>query len=296
MGPNQRSAAAKAGLLVHVAGDGQHRVVGRVPGAEEAGHILQAGRVEVRHRADGRVVVRMVGREHRGHQLLVERAVGPVVVALALLVLDHFPLVVQVLLGQRVEQRGHPVRLQPQAQVQLVRRQRLEVVGAVEERGRVVDATGALDDGHVLRLGDMPRALEHEVLEQVREAGLARHLVSGTHVVPEVDGHDRGEMLRRHDDPQAVVQPSLAEPDVGQVGRDVSREEGHARDRTSGRPWHAPRNTLVARGPTARPGRARWCRPRPRCNGRGRSTHLPGGIRVRHTSPDRAWRDRGCRP
>ena len=164
------------------------------------------------------MVVRVPVREQRRHQPLEERAVGPVVVALALLVLDHVALVVQVLLAQRVEQRGHPVGLEPQAELQLVRRQGLEVVGAVEVGGGVVHAAGALDDAHVLGLGDVPRALEHEVLEEVRKAGLAGLLVLRADVVPEVDGHHRRQVVRRDDHPQAVVQALVGEGDRRAVG------------------------------------------------------------------------------
>ena len=77
----------------------------------------------------------------------------------------------------RVEQRGHAIGLQPEAQLDLVRGQRLEVVGAVEEGGGVEHAAGALDDAEVLGLGHVAAALEHEVLEEMGEAGLAGLLV-----------------------------------------------------------------------------------------------------------------------
>ena len=171
----------------------------------------------------------MTSREHRRHQLLVERAVGTVVVGLALLVLDHVTLVVEVLLAHGVEEGGHPVRLQPEAQLELVGGQRLEVVGAIEVRGRVADATGTLDDAEVLGLGDVPAALEHEVLEEVGEPGLAGLLVLGAHVVPEIDGHHGCHPVGGHDDPQAVGQRVLAEADVGRVAHEeiAARRAGH---------------------------------------------------------------------
>jgi hypothetical protein len=43
----------------------------------------------------------------------------------------------------------------------------------------------------VLGLLDVHRALEHEVLEEMREAGLPGRFVPGAHVVPEVDADDR---------------------------------------------------------------------------------------------------------
>ena len=69
--------------------------------------------------------------------------------------------------------------------------QRLEVVRAVQ-RGRGVERpAGALHQAEVLALFDVRRALEHHVLEQVREAGLAGLLVLAADRVPQVDGHHR---------------------------------------------------------------------------------------------------------
>ncbi len=132
-------------LRVDVADDRQDRVVGRVVGAEERARVLQRRRVQVGHRADGRVVVRVaLGVGQRG-QPLEGGAVGHVVVALPALVLDHVTLVVQRLLVERGQQRAHPVRLQPERQLQLVGGHGLEVVGALEARRAVERAAGALD-------------------------------------------------------------------------------------------------------------------------------------------------------
>ena len=174
MPPKKRSAAARTAAVVDIADDRQHGVVRGVVGPEERADVLERGGIEVGHRADRRVMVRMVLGEEVGLQLLLQRAVRPVVVRPALLVLDHLALVVQVLLGERVEQGRHPVRLEPQAQLQLVGGQRLEVVGPVQPGRPVHRAAGGLDERDVLGLGDMPRALEHDVLEEVGEARLAR--------------------------------------------------------------------------------------------------------------------------
>ena len=77
-------------------------------------------------------------------------AVRDVVVALPLLLLDHLALVVQVGLGQRVQQRAEPVRLQPQGEVEAAAGQRLEVVGAIEPGGGVDRGAGRLQQPDVL--------------------------------------------------------------------------------------------------------------------------------------------------
>jgi hypothetical protein len=109
------------------------------------------------------------------------------------------------------------------SRVHLVRGQRLEVVGAVEVGRGIADATGALDDAQVLRLGHVPAALEHEVLEEVGEASLAGLLVLGADVVPEVDGHHGRHPVGSHDDPQAVGEGVLAEAHVGAVAHEAGK-------------------------------------------------------------------------
>ena len=213
-----------------VADDRQDRVVRRVVGPEERADVLDRGRVEVVHRSDRRVVVRVLRREEVALELLLERAVRPVVVRPALLVLDDLALVVEVLLAERVEEGRHPVGLEPQGQLELVRRQRLEVVRPVEPGRAVHRPAGGLDERDVLGLGDVPRALEHDVLEEVGEAGLAGDLVLGPDVVPEVDRDDRGEVVLGHDDAQAVVEALVAErrPRGRRWARVTSRVRGGA--------------------------------------------------------------------
>jgi hypothetical protein len=149
-------------------------------------------------------MIRMPRRIQQWQQAQPGIAVRDVVVALAPLVLHHLALVVQGLLGQGRYQSAHPVGLEPQAQFEVLGRQGLEIVGPVRVRGRVQRAAGALDEPHVFGLGDVQRTLEHQVLEEVCEAGLALGLMSRAHVVPEVDADDRSAVVLAHDDAQPV--------------------------------------------------------------------------------------------
>jgi hypothetical protein len=196
-------------LLGHVADDRQDRVVRPVVLAEERVHVLQRGGVQVLHRPDRHVCVRVAFGEREPDEPLVRVAVRAVVVALPLLFLDHVTLVVQVLLVDRVEQVAHPVRLEPEREVETAAGQRLEVVRAVEEGARVQAGAGGLQQAEVLTGGDVARPLEHQVLEEVREPGQPRWFVARPDVVPEVDGDDRDGAVRAHDDPEAVVERLL---------------------------------------------------------------------------------------
>ena len=62
------------------------------------------------------------------------------------------------------------------------------------------------DDRGVLLGLDVLRALEHHVLEEMREAGAARLLVLRADVIPELDVHDRRRLVLVQDDDQAVGQ------------------------------------------------------------------------------------------
>ncbi len=219
------------GLLgVDVADDREDRVAGRVVRAEEGPGVLQGGGVQVGHRTDGRVVVRVaVGVDH-GRQLLERRAVGHVVVALAALVLDDVPLVLHGLFVERGEQRAHPVGLQPERELQLMGRHGLEVVGALEARGAVEGAAGALHQLEVAVPLDLRGALEHQVLEEVSQARTALDLVAGTDVVPEADRGDRGQVVLGEDHPQAIGQAVLGRCQAAGTGLLRGRvTHGHVR-------------------------------------------------------------------
>ena len=161
------------------------------------------------------MVVRVHFREERRQQSLIPRSVRPVVVGLALLVLHDLALVVEVLLRQGVEERAHPVGLEPQRQLDLVGGHRLVVVGPVEPGAAVRHSARGLDGRDVLGLLDVGRTLEHHVLEEVGEAGPARLLVLGADAVPEVDRGDGDEMVLGDDQAQAVGQALIAELDSG---------------------------------------------------------------------------------
>ena len=151
-----------------------------------------------------------------GEQLMEQRlfddAVRLVLDALPALVADDVLLVREVGLIDLIEQVAHPIRLEPQRQLELVRGNGLEVVRAIEVGGAVDRAAaGALDQPEMRIAGHVLRALEHHVLEEVREPGASRLFVGRTDVIPEIHGDERQPVILRQDDLEPVRQRELLE-------------------------------------------------------------------------------------
>jgi hypothetical protein len=169
----------------------------------------------------------MIGRVELGSEEIPHLAIG-LVLALALLVLHHAPLFVELGLADGSGQMAHPIRLHPEREIEGIGGNILEIVGPVLVGGAVhVGGAGLLErtkEVLVVVLG----AIVHQVLEQMREAGSAGPLVLGAHVVPDVHRHDGRLAVFMHDDGQAVGQH---EPLVGDMDssrcRVLRRKECH---------------------------------------------------------------------
>ena len=207
---------------IEVADDGHRRIVGRVVGAEEVLHVLERGLLQVLVRADHVAEVRVrLGIEQLAEPLL-RPAVGDVLDALPLLVADDIPLRVQLLLIDGVEEEAHAIALEPQRKLQPIGGHCLEVVGAIPLGGAVqVRRAVALEHGEhrALVAVEVLRALEHEVLEEVREPAAPLALVDRAHVVPDVHGSDRRAVVLGEDDRQPVGELVLLEGNTRLVSR-----------------------------------------------------------------------------
>jgi hypothetical protein len=113
------------------------------------------------------------------------------------LLLDSVALIIQIGLIDR--QRAHPVGFEEKHEIELVLGQDLIVVGEVLVRRAIHPAAVVQNQQEVLALADILRALEHHVLEEVREACAAGAFVARTHVVSDRDGDDRRTMFRGDD-------------------------------------------------------------------------------------------------
>ena len=142
-------------VRIEVAGHGEHAIVRYVETAEESVNVLERSVLQMLHAPDDVPGVGMPFGKEVLEDDLDRRSVGYVVHALATLVLDDVPLVIEVLLVDGVEEVAHAVRFGPEHQLERSGRHRLEVVCAVEVR-RAIDPTlrdirsRTLHQGHVL--------------------------------------------------------------------------------------------------------------------------------------------------
>ncbi len=120
---------------VDVASDHQDGVPRRVVLVVEVAHVLQGCAVQILHRADDHAVVRMRWRIDRLGELLARGAVRTILDLLAALLLDDLALVIELCLGDI--EKTHAIALEPQCELELMRRHDLEVVGAVVGRGAI---------------------------------------------------------------------------------------------------------------------------------------------------------------
>ena len=211
------------------AGHDQDRVVRLVVLPVEGLQPLDRHVLEVRPGADRRVAV-VVPVEGGRHDPLAEHAHRLVLAPLPLVAHDRH-LGLEVL--DRDEGVDHPVGLQVERplQVLVARRERLEVVRAVEP-GRAVRERAAL--GHLggnVRV--VRRALEHQVLQQMRHPRLAVALVPGTDEIGDVHRDLLLAPVGEEQETEAVLQPVLRDPlDRGHLRdavRQVLRREGQRR-------------------------------------------------------------------
>jgi hypothetical protein len=184
---------------------------------------MDAGR---RILADGAVAVAVARRKEVVVDHILDQAEG-LVVALALFVLDYPPLIIELVLGDGPQQVAHAIAFQEQGPVEGADRDGLEIVGPIEPGGSV-EICGA----HLLkRLEEVARgvfrAVEHQMLEEVRKARATRRFVLRADSVPDRDRDHRGLAVRVHEHTQAIGQGEALVGNVYQAGQ-VRRRSGLA--------------------------------------------------------------------
>ena len=178
-------------LGLDVASDHEHGVVRPVVRLEPVANIIEGGGFDVFDLADGRPGIGVPFGIAALHQMVPHGAVGAVP-ALLELVLDDALLALQLVLGDGIDEITHAFRLQPQGAVERPCRHGLVVVGAVGAGGAV--HAGGADLGQWLEVFAIVvlAAGEHQMFEQVGEAGAVLRLILGTDAIPDVNPRYRG--------------------------------------------------------------------------------------------------------
>ncbi len=242
-------------LGIEVPGHDERRVVRDVPGSEERLHVVEAGAIQILGRADGQVVIRVLGREERLGQVHTDHPVWRVFVVLPALVLDHVALPRERLLVDVIEKEAHAIALEPERELETVLRYGLEVVGPVFGR-RSVHVRGAraleVPEVHVLRHVLAP--LEHHVLEEVSKALATLLFLLRTHVVPEVHRDDGRSVVfvEHHFEAVGEVRRAHRERDPGGVGVRRARRPGRDEQRGAQRNHAESGSTRAGCGVEAR--------------------------------------------
>ena len=199
---------------VDVARDDQAGVARRVVLLEELHDVVVAGRRQVGHVADDGPVIGMALRIQHLAKRQFGRAVRTIFVTLAPLVLDDVALGVHRFRRHRLEEVAHAVRFEEERKLEGVRRDVDPVVGAIVFGRTVVRAAGALQPVVELAGLHVRRAHEHQVFEQMGEAGASGALARRPDVVVHVRGDDGDVVVLVQDHRQPIRQRELR---VGQL-------------------------------------------------------------------------------
>ena len=177
-------------------------------GLEPVLYVGEAGRVQVRHRSDGGVAIGVPFGQQRGELRIFDQPIG-LILAHPLFILHDAALGIELGLRDRAQQMAHPVRFQEQRAIERAGRHRLEIIGAVEP-GRPVPVGRAdiLEPPEERPVGIF-RSIEHQMLEQMGKARLARRFVARSDMIPDRHRHHRRLAIGMDDDTQPVLQPEL---------------------------------------------------------------------------------------
>jgi hypothetical protein len=208
-----------------VAGHHEGGVAGGVELVEEGHRLVDGGRLQVDEAA---VAVVGVG-ERREHDRREgdpgEPSEGLVDDVDPDLLFDDGDLVLDVVVVQA--QAPHPVGLEVETELEGVGRELLVVVGVVGAGAAVHDPAVAGHELVVLALLQGHRPFEHEVLEEVGEAGHPLRLGPEADVVDDGDRHGRGRRVGHEHDPETVSELEALDGEGGRGEALAARGGGH---------------------------------------------------------------------
>ena len=233
--------------LLHVADDDQGRVVGLVIRVVEALAVGGRDLLEILDGSDRRPVVGMLDVGERAE--LLDRLADRIVVdAQALLFFDHAAFGVD--RRRKQLELAHALRLELQREADVRRRHRVVIRGHVFARERVDVAADLLEQARVFLGRNVLGALEHHVLEHVRDAADADALFLGSDVIEDLHGGDRRLVIGQEQHVQAVGQRPVLHVQLGRPERRRRRGRRRRRLRLSREATRSPaRSAAAALGP-----------------------------------------------
>ena len=181
-------------LGVEIADRDDQRVLRRIINFVIRERVVERQPVNVVEPSDHRPVIRMREIRLRTHHL-VERVFGIVVGAHPPFLEYHMLLFLEILWLEI----GHPIRFERNRHIQMILIYRLEIVGEIRFRERIIHPAVLLDYLRELLGLEFLGALEHQMLAQMREAGLAHLLVTRTDFVEDVEGRERRLVIFEHE-------------------------------------------------------------------------------------------------
>ena len=147
----------------------------------------------------------MVWRIQRREDGHAGEAVRPVLVVLTTFVEDDFTLILEFRRGERRQQIAHAIGFHPEREIERVGGHDLPVIRAVGIRRSVQRSARFLERLEVPFVVVL-RALEHQVLEEMRKARPPRLLVLRSDVIPDVDRYDRAVVVLMDENVEAIRQ------------------------------------------------------------------------------------------
>ncbi|MNM74080.1 hypothetical protein D3C81_858300 [compost metagenome] len=186
-----------------IANHHQRGVVGHVPGFVPVAQLFDFHPLKVGHPADGRRVIAACRVSH-GLETLVGLGHRLVVGTQATLFLDDLDFLGE-LVGRQA-QAGHAVGFQFEGHAQAIPGQHLVIGGEIIAGECVLFGAEVTQDQRGFAGADFLAALEHHVFQGVGQAGIARRLVAGADLVPDLGNHNRCTMVFAHNHLQAIVE------------------------------------------------------------------------------------------
>lgn len=193
-------------IRIEAARDHQRRVRGLVPRLHEPLDVREPDRREIVGHLTGVAVAvpdRIEGARHQGR----ERPLRAQQLALDALALDDALLFLDGARVERREEERHAIALEEEHRLERGRRNGLVIVGPVERgRGVAIGAPRALERREERVAGRVQRALEHQVLGEVRQPAPALWLVAYADAIGDEHRHLAPPRHRIEHDLEAVLQ------------------------------------------------------------------------------------------